>query len=85
MTIHVPDKLNEARLIAAILEAEGVRALVENESLYAIDSEFGSHIDDSPRVQVLESQRERALAVLRERGIVDSPETDSRSSAERSE
>ena len=85
ITIHVPYKLAEAHLIAAILEAEGVRALVENESLYFIDSELGSHIDYSPRVQVLESQRERALAVLRERGVVDAPESDPHSPAKSAE
>ena len=85
ITIHTPHKLAEAQLIRAMLEAEGVRTVVQNESLYAMNSELGSHLHYSPHVQVLEAERERALAILYERGVIDSPKPDSGSSAERSE
>ena len=85
ITIHIPHKLAEAQLIRAILEAQEIRTIVQNESLYALNGELGSHLHYSPRVQVLETDRARALAILRERGIVDSSESDPNSPAKSAE
>jgi len=64
VTVSAFESLPQAQLVRSLLEAEGIQAMVIGQDMVSADAFLAFYPDNRVRVQVLKSDKERAMAVL---------------------